>query len=88
MNTQGHPTFRILKDLNSIVRARVYRAVQIPRMIRTDGDQAQIKRSSQVSDLCELRVSRKLVEAGAEFFDPFGYTTVAGVAGEPYGLGT
>ena len=87
MDAQRPLTFGILKDLDRVVRARVDGAVHETRMIRADRDQAQVERPAQVPDLCELRVPRELVEAGAELLHPVRHASVAGVAGKPHGLG-
>jgi hypothetical protein len=86
MNAHRPLTLRILKDLHAIKRIRMHWAHDIPRIVRPDRNQAQIKRPPEFSYLLECRTARQVCVFGPVVvytFGEVGHRAVAGVTAEP-----
>lgn len=86
MNAHRPLTLRILKDLHAIKRIRMHRAHNAPRIIRPNGNQAQIKGTPELSNLLERGTMRQVCELRAVIVSAPGqvrHRAVASVAAEP-----
>ena len=89
MDRHGLLALGVLEDLHRIIRVRVQSTPHPPGPVRADGNQTQIERPAQLTDVLEVRAARQRVVFGAVVVllrRHLRHSAVARVTAKPDGL--